>query len=95
MNNNSKTEVKLLKKALWEIENLQKKIAAKEPEGWEGSKRRLILNTEIKNFLEKAVDFPDISTMKTIRVVLDITYDPNKQDSEVKLMSPQDHRIVF
>jgi hypothetical protein len=27
--------------------------------------------------------------------VLDITYDPNKQDSEVKLMSPQDHRIVF
>lgn len=44
-------ELELLKAALWEIENLQRKVAAGEQEGWEGSKRRL----DLKERIEKAI----------------------------------------
>jgi cell division protein FtsB len=47
------THLKLLKVALWEIDNLQKKLAINEPEGWEGSKRRMILKKEIQDFIDK------------------------------------------
>ena len=43
------THLKLLKAALWEINNLQQKLRINEPEGWEGSKRRMILKQEIQS----------------------------------------------
>lgn len=37
----------LLRRAEWEIRNLQEKIGRKEPEGWEGSRRRAGLRDEL------------------------------------------------
>lgn len=42
-----KRYAELIDRARSEIENLQKKLAAKEPEGWEGSARRIRLKAEL------------------------------------------------
>lgn len=43
--------VSLLKEVKWEIKNLREKIALKEDEGWEGSKRRAFLDKKIDTLL--------------------------------------------
>ncbi len=43
----------LLSSSKHEISNLQLKLANNEQEGWEGSKRRLILKKDIDDILEK------------------------------------------
>jgi len=43
----------LLSSSKSEISNLQLKLANNEPEGWEGSKRRLILKKDIDDILAK------------------------------------------
>ena len=38
----------LLNRVRYEIENLQQKLAAGEPEGWEGTQRRMLLKHELE-----------------------------------------------
>ena len=46
------TETKiLLKRCYDEILNLQNKLEHNDPEGWEGSKRRLVLKNDLQKFL--------------------------------------------
>lgn len=48
----TKKAVELVSQLQSEIENLQRKLAAREQEGWEGSQRRLWLKREAKEFIE-------------------------------------------
>lgn len=42
----------LLRRCQWEIKNLTEKVSRGEPHGWEGSRRRLVLNGEIDEALK-------------------------------------------
>ncbi len=42
----------VLKESLYEIENLQIKISRQEQEGWEGSKRRMVLKYKIRKLID-------------------------------------------
>ena len=46
----------LLTQALAEIENLQNKIANRELEGWEGSKRRCVLKSNLKQAIDDSTN---------------------------------------
>jgi hypothetical protein len=49
----NKKEIKnLLSQCLSEINNLQDKITHNEPEGWEGSKRRLVLKSRLDDAIK-------------------------------------------
>lgn len=43
---------RLLGSAKWEIENLCKKLADKEQEGWEGARRRYVLKQDLQKAIQ-------------------------------------------